>query len=81
VSSAPASSYACTGEHCITCSDEGIPMKVLRAEPGSGLALCSDDGGRAHTVETALLEAVPVGSLVLVHADVAIASLTAEAAR
>jgi hydrogenase maturation factor len=81
VSAAPASSYACTGEHCITCSDEGVPMKVLRAEPGSGLALCSDDQGRAHTVETALLEAVPIGSLVLVHADVAIATLTAEAGR
>ncbi|MEA2215275.1 MAG: HupF/HypC family [Solirubrobacteraceae bacterium] len=76
----PAPSYACTGEHCITCSDEGVPMIVLGAARG-GLALCADQEGRTHTVETTLLEAAPVGGRVLVHADVAIAALPREFGR
>jgi hydrogenase maturation factor len=53
-------------------------MIVLSAQSG-GLALCADAEGRTHNVETALLEAAPVGGRVLVHADVAIAPLPAEA--
>jgi hydrogenase maturation factor len=56
-------------------------MRILGAGPGSGLALCADEQGRTHVVETALLDAAPAGSLVLVHADVAIAALPGERAR
>ena len=30
------------GTHCITCSDEGVPMRVLRIDERRDLALCED---------------------------------------
>ena len=59
-------------ERCITCADEGVPMRVLRLDEERGLALCEDDDGRRQTVEVALVDA-RVGELVLVHAGTAIA--------
>ena len=64
------------GDHCITCSDEGIPMKVERIDEDRGLALCSSDDGSKSTVEIALVDVEP-GDRVLVHAGVALAELTA----
>jgi hydrogenase maturation factor len=65
----------CGAEHCITCSDEGLAMRVLRVDDQRGLALCAADDGERATVEIALLEDVAVGDLVLVHADVALVAL------
>jgi hydrogenase maturation factor len=65
----------CGAEHCITCSDEGLAMRVLRVDDERGLALCAADEGERATVEIALLEDVAVGDLVLVHADVALVAL------
>jgi hydrogenase maturation factor len=65
----------CGAEHCITCSDEGLAMRVLRVDDERGLALCAADDGERATVEIALLEDVAVGDVVLVHADVALAAL------
>jgi hydrogenase maturation factor len=65
----------CGAEHCITCSDEGLAMRVLRVDDERGLALCAADDGERATVEIALLEDVAVGDLVLVHADVALVAL------
>ncbi|MGB2710334.1 MAG: HypC/HybG/HupF family hydrogenase formation chaperone [Conexibacter sp.] len=67
--------------HCVTCSDEGVPMRVL-ALADDGLARCAaQDGGEA-TVETALVAPVAVGELLLVHAGVALVALRpAETAR
>jgi hydrogenase maturation factor len=81
MSLSPSSSCSCTADHCITCSDEGVPMTVLRVEAASGLALCVEQDGSTRTVETALLEGVAAGSTVLVHADVAIAALGPEPAK
>ena len=64
------------GDHCITCSDEGVPMKVERIDEDRGLALCSDADGSRSTVEIALVD-VEAGDRVLVHAGVALAELTA----
>ncbi len=64
------------GDHCITCSDEGIPMKVERIDENRGLALCQSEDGSKRTVEIALVEVRP-GDRVLVHAGVALAELTA----
>jgi len=61
--------------HCITCSDEGLPMRVLRLDDDRGLALCADAEGAHHTVETALLPPLAPGDEVLVHAGVALAAL------
>jgi hydrogenase maturation factor len=64
------------GDHCITCSDEGIPMKVERIDESRGLALCAAEDGTKSTVEVALVSVEP-GDRVLVHAGVALAELSA----
>ena len=58
----------CGSDHCITCSDEGVEMRVVEARD-DGLAVC--DGG--DEVMTDLLGSVAAGDVVLVHAGVAIA--------
>jgi hydrogenase maturation factor len=63
---------SCEDGHCITCGDEGLPMRVLKVRGDQGL--CEDDGGAHHTVELALVEA-GVGDQVLVHAGVALVTL------
>ena len=69
------SANAC-GDHCITCSDEGIPMQVERVDEARALALCAAEDGTKSTVEIALVDVAP-GDRVLVHAGVALAELTA----
>jgi hypothetical protein len=62
---------SCASEgHCITCSDEGVAMRVLE-EVGECLALC--DGGVE--VMTDLVGAVEPGDELLVHAGVALVRL------
>ena len=53
--------------HCVTCSDEGVEMRVR--EVRDGLAVC-DDGAE---VTTDLVGPVAPGDTVLVHAGVALA--------
>jgi hydrogenase maturation factor len=65
------------GDHCITCSDEGIPMQVERVDDVRGLALCAAEDGSKSTVEIALVSVEP-GDRVLVHAGVALAELSAQ---
>ena len=65
------------GDHCITCSDEGIPMQVERIDEQRGLALCAAEDGSKSTVEIALVSVEP-GDRVLVHAGVALAELGAQ---
>lgn len=69
---------SCGSEHCITCGDDGTPMSIVAVDPERGLALCEDDEGARHTVETALVEPVAPGQSLLVHAGTAIARLGAE---
>ena len=61
----------CDDGHCITCSDEAIPMRVRSQR--DGLARCADDSGAVHEVQVDLIAPVGDGDLVLVHAGVAIA--------
>jgi hydrogenase maturation factor len=62
---------SCTDDgHCITCSDEGVTMRVLEAT-GDGLAICEGDV----EVLTALVGAVKPGDELLVHAGVALQRL------
>jgi hydrogenase maturation factor len=63
-------------DHCITCGDDGIPMTVLKVDTGRGLALCADEAARRATVETALVDPVGPGDLLLVHAGTAIARVS-----
>ena len=63
------------GDHCITCSDEGIAMQVERIDEARGLALCAAGDGSKSTVEIALVSVQP-GDRVLVHAGVALTELS-----
>ena len=58
---------------CITCGDHAVPLRVQRVDADRGLALCQDGDGARSTVETALVEPVRVGDVLLVHAGTAIA--------
>jgi hydrogenase maturation factor len=53
-------------------------MTVVRTDEQRGLALCVDAEGARHTVESALVEQLATGRVVLVHAGVAIAALPDE---
>ena len=66
---------SCDQHHCVTCSDEALPMTVQRFDAERGLALCADAGGAQHTVEIGLVEPVGVGDVVMVHAGVALATM------
>jgi hydrogenase assembly chaperone HypC/HupF len=62
-------------EHCITCSDEGIPMRVIELRDGN--AVCADQDRARHRVAVDLVEPVAIGDELLVHAGVAITHLGA----
>jgi hydrogenase maturation factor len=66
---------SCADGHCVTCADEGIPMRVLKLDDARGLALCQQSEGAKATVETDLVAPLAVGDTVLVHAAVALAKL------
>jgi hydrogenase maturation factor len=61
--------------HCVTCADEGTPMRVLRVDPARDLALCEGDGGDHCSVEIALVDGVATGDTLLVHAGTALTRL------
>lgn len=61
-----------THARCITCGDEGVPMRVVSV--GADGAVCVDDDGTRHEgIAVELVEPVARGDRVLVHAGVAIA--------
>jgi hydrogenase maturation factor len=64
--------------HCVTCSDEGVAMRVLAVDEGRGLALCAGPDGARASVEVALVGAVAPGDALLVHAGTALTRLDAE---
>jgi hydrogenase maturation factor len=70
---------SCEGDHCITCSDEGVPMRAVERD-SEGQWVCLDGGGARHVVMTDLVEPVEADSLLLVHAGVALVQLAPEAA-
>jgi hypothetical protein len=63
-------SERCQDEHCVTCSDEGVPMRVVEAR-ADGTALCEGDV----EVMTDLVEPVRPGDELLVHGGVALTRL------
>jgi hydrogenase maturation factor len=60
--------------HCITCSDEALPAKVLSVDSETGLALVMlrDE---TEEIDITLVEGVVPGDMLLVHGGVAIAHL------
>ena len=60
----------CEYGHCVTCADEGVPMRVVSLNAPT-LVVCEDDV----EVMTDLVGDVEIGDELLVHAGVAIARL------
>jgi len=58
--------------HCVTCSDEAVPMRVVRIDELRDLALCQDAAGARSSVEIALVDGVRSGDTLLVHAGTAL---------
>jgi hydrogenase maturation factor len=67
------------GGHCVTCSDEALPARVLRVDQESGLAQVSVVGTRfiaspiIEEIDITLVDSVAPGDILLVHGGVAIA--------
>jgi hydrogenase maturation factor len=66
---------SCEHDHCVTCGDEAVPMRVLRIDEGRGLALCATGEGEKETVQTELVGPVGPGDDLLVHAGTALTVL------
>lgn len=64
----------CAGDHCVTCSDEAVAVRIIRLRP-DGLADADVGGGRTEEISVALVDAAP-GDVVLVHAGEAIGLVT-----
>jgi hydrogenase maturation factor len=67
---------SCRGDaqqHCITCGDDGVVVRVLEADDAT--AICADCDGVEQTVAVELVSPVRVGDELLVHAGVAIRHL------
>lgn len=63
---------SCTLDHdgCITCSDAGIPVKVISMDGDD--ALCEDTAGNRAEIAVELVSPVQVGEVLLTHGGVAI---------
>jgi hypothetical protein len=59
---------------CVTCADEGVPMRVLRV-PSDYLAECADPDGGVVEVLTGVVDRVAPGDTLLVHAGTALLRL------
>ena len=66
---------SCGDDHCITCSDEGIRMRILRIDEQRALALCEDGEGAHQSIEIALIDDATPGDELLVHAGTALTRL------
>ncbi len=67
-----ADGFTCVADHCITCSDEAIPMTVIVVDDDQQLAVCEAQDGSQHTIEIALVGPVSPLDCVLAHAGTAI---------
>ena len=72
--------FADAAEGCITCGDQGVPVRVLSADETTALAVCADASGATEQIATELVGPVAPGDVLLVHAKVALAHLDAEEA-
>ncbi len=74
----PMPSGACTlhDDGCITCSDAGIPVRVISTDAND--ALCEDAAGTRATMAVELVAPVQLGEVLLTHGGVAIGKVVAE---
>ena len=57
--------------HCVTCSDEALPARVLRVDQETGLALV-EVKDTTEEIDVSLVDDIVPGDLLLVHGGVAI---------
>ena len=71
----------CTLDHdgCITCSDAGIPVRVVSMNGDD--ALCEDAVGNQAEIAVELVAPVRVGEILLTHGGVAIGKVVEEPAQ
>jgi len=72
-----AQAYACqrdTDHHCLTCSDEMVPVRVIRIDQDTGLALV-EVSNQVEEIDITLVEDIALGDLLLAHGGVAIGRL------
>ncbi|GCE12796.1 HypC/HybG/HupF family hydrogenase formation chaperone [Tengunoibacter tsumagoiensis] len=63
-------------EHCITCSDEAWPGRILTIDSEAGLAIVqAEQADEEAEVDITLLDQIEPGTQVLVHGGVAISTL------
>jgi hydrogenase maturation factor len=69
----------CTLDHdgCVTCSDAGIPLRVISLDGYD--ALCEDGAGNRAEIAVELVAPVREGEVLLTHGGVAISRVKAEA--
>ncbi len=69
---------ACTLDHdgCITCSDAGIPVRVISVQGDD--AICEDSGGNRAQIAIELVAPVQIGEVLLTHGGVAIGKVAAQ---
>ena len=60
-----------TEGHCITCSDEAIPVKIVSIDQATGLALVEVQDV-IEEIDITLVDDISVGDIVLAHGGVAI---------
>ena len=58
--------------HCITCSDEALPARIVQIYQEEETALVRLDNASEQEVDISLLDDVATGDRVLIHAGVAI---------
>ena len=68
----------CTLDHdgCVTCSDAGIPVRVVSVEGDD--ALCEDAAGSRARIAVELVMPVQTGEVLLTHGGVAIGRVAAQ---
>ena len=68
----------CTLNHdgCVTCSDAGIPVRVVSVEGDD--ALCEDAAGSRAWIAVELVMPVQLGEVLLTHGGVAIGRVAAQ---
>ena len=68
----------CTLDHdgCVTCSDAGIPVRVVSVEGDD--ALCEDAAGSRAWIAVELVMPVQLGEVLLTHGGVAIGRVAAQ---
>jgi hydrogenase maturation factor len=68
----------CPDDHCITCGDVAVEVRVIMADEARELATGHDDSGVATEIDTMLVGPVAPGDRLLVHAGTAIARIGEE---